>query len=67
MMMLNLAIGLCTPPVGSALFVGCAIGKIPIERATIAMLPFYLGMIVVLMFVTFMPAMSMFIPNLLMP
>jgi len=67
MMMLNLAIGLCTPPVGSALFVGCAIGKIPIERATMAMLPFYLGMIVVLMFVTFIPAMSMFIPNLLMP
>lgn len=67
MLMLNLAIGLCTPPVGSALFVGCAIGKIPIERATIAMLPFYLGMIVVLMFITFIPAMSMFIPNLLMP
>jgi len=67
MMMLNLAIGLCTPPVGSALFVGCAIGKIPIERATIAMLPLYLGMIVVLMFITFMPAMSLFIPNLLMP
>ncbi|WP_303881049.1 TRAP transporter large permease [Acetomicrobium mobile] len=66
MMMLNLAIGLCTPPVGSALFVGCAVGKIPIEKATMAMLPFYLAMIVVLLLVTFIPVMSLFIPNLLM-
>ena len=48
MLMLNLGIGLCTPPVGSALFVGCAVGKISIEEATKAMLPFYSAMIVVL-------------------
>ena len=67
MLILNLAIGLCTPPVGSALFVGCAIGKIPIEKAVRAMLPMYAAMIVVLMLVTFVPQFTMFIPDLLMP
>ena len=67
MMMLNLGIGLCTPPVGSALFVGCAVGKIPIEEATRAMIPFYVTMIVVLLLITFVPQIVMFIPNLVMP
>jgi tripartite ATP-independent transporter DctM subunit len=66
MMMLNLGIGLCTPPVGSALFVGCAVGKISIEKATKAMLPFYAAMIVVLLLVTFIPQIVLFIPNMLM-
>jgi len=66
MLILNLGIGLTTPPVGSALFVGCAIGKIPIEKATKAMLPMYLMMILVLMLVTFVPGIVMFIPNLIM-
>ncbi|MFW6214376.1 MAG: TRAP transporter large permease [Alkalispirochaetaceae bacterium] len=66
MLMLNLGIGLATPPVGSALFVGCAVGKISIENATKAMLPFYGVMIVVLMLVTFVPDLVMFIPNLVM-
>lgn len=66
MMILNLGIGLCTPPVGSALFVGCAIGKISIEKATFAMLPFYIAMIAVLLLVTFVPFISIYIPNLLM-
>lgn len=66
MMMLNLGIGLCTPPVGSALFVGCAVGKISIEKATKAMLPFYAAMIVVLLLVTFIPQLVLFIPNMLM-
>jgi tripartite ATP-independent transporter DctM subunit len=66
-LMLNLGIGLCTPPVGSALFVGCAVGKISIEKATRAMLPFYLMMIVVLLLVTFIPEISMTIPNMVMP
>ncbi|WP_449189551.1 TRAP transporter large permease [Treponema lecithinolyticum] len=65
MLILNLSIGLCTPPVGSALFVGCAVGKISIEKAAKGMLPFYLAMIVVLVLVTFVPAMSLFIPSLL--
>jgi len=66
-LMLNLGIGLATPPVGSALFVGCAIGKISVEDATKAMLPFYAVMIVVLMLITFIPDIVMFIPNLVMP
>ncbi|MCX7788678.1 MAG: TRAP transporter large permease [Spirochaetes bacterium] len=67
MLMLNLGIGLCTPPVGSALFVGCAVGKISIEEATKAMLPFYATMIVVLLIITFIPDFSLYIPNLVMP
>ncbi|MHB0854938.1 MAG: TRAP transporter large permease [Rectinema subterraneum] len=66
-LMINLAIGLCTPPVGSALFVGCAIGKVSIEKATKAMLPYYLAMVVVLFLVTYVPQITMFLPNLLMP
>ncbi len=66
MMMLNLGIGLATPPVGSALFVGCAVGRTSIENATKAMLPFYAVMIVVLMLITFIPTVVMFIPNLIM-
>ena len=67
LLMLNLGIGLCTPPVGSALFVGCAIGKISIEKAAKAMLPFYLIMVVVLMLVTFIPEISLTVPNWVMP
>lgn len=65
MLILNLAIGLCTPPVGSALFVGCSIGKISVEKATKAMLPMYGAMIAALMLVTFIPAISLWIPGLL--
>ncbi len=67
MLILNLAIGLCTPPVGSALFVGCAIGKIKIEKVIKTMLPMYAAMLVVLILITFIPDITMFIPNLLMP
>ncbi len=66
MLMLNLGIGLATPPVGSALFVGCAVGKVSVERATRAMLPFYATMVVVLLLVTFAPELVMFVPNLIM-
>ncbi|MFP4153692.1 MAG: TRAP transporter large permease [Alkalispirochaeta sp.] len=66
-MMLNLGIGLATPPVGSAMFVGCAVGKISIEKAARAMVPFYITMVGVLMLVTFVPQIVMFIPNLVMP
>lgn len=66
MMVLNLAIGLCTPPVGAVLFVGCSIGKTSIEKVTKSLMPFYLAMIVTLLMVTFIPQISLFIPNLLM-
>jgi len=67
MLILNLAIGLCTPPVGSALFVGSAIGGISIRRATRGSLPFYVSMVATLMLVTYIPAITMTLPNLLMP
>ncbi len=65
-MVLNLAIGLTTPPVGSALFVGCAIGKISVEKVTKAMWPMWLSMVAVLMLVTFIPELTMWLPNLVM-
>ena len=67
MLILNLAIGLTTPPVGSALFVGCAIGKIRIEQVVKTMLPMWLVMVAVLMLITFVPGITMFVPDLLMP
>ena len=64
-MMLNLGIGLVTPPVGTVLFVGCAVGKVPIERASRHLWPFWLAMIVVLLLVTYNPILTMWIPNML--
>ncbi|MHA1154016.1 MAG: TRAP transporter large permease [Alphaproteobacteria bacterium] len=66
-MMLNLGIGLVTPPVGTVLFVGCAVGKVPIERASRHLWPFWLAMVVVLLLVTFNPKLAMWIPNLMYP
>ena len=63
-MMLNLSIGLVTPPVGSTLFVGCAIGKVSIERVSRKLWPFWLSMFVILMLVTYFPIFSMWIPML---
>lgn len=64
MLMLALGIGLVTPPVGSVLFVGSAIGKISIEKAAKGMLPFYAVMIIVLLLVAYIPEFSLFLPNL---
>ena len=65
MMLYNLCIGLCTPPIGGALFVGCSVGKISIERAAKALMPLYVTMIVGLILVTYIPAVSTFLPSLL--
>jgi len=65
MMIFNLSMGLITPPVGTVLFVGSAIGKIKIEQTIKALLPFYLVMFAGLMLVTYVPAISMTIPNLM--
>jgi tripartite ATP-independent transporter DctM subunit len=62
-MMLNLGIGLLTPPVGGTLFVGCAIGKMPIEKVSRAMLPFYGVMVIVLLLITYFPPLVMYIPT----
>ncbi|WAC60521.1 TRAP transporter large permease [Brevundimonas sp. SL130] len=64
-LMLNLGIGLVTPPVGSVLFVGCAVGKIRVEDTVKTMWPFYLALIFSLMLITYVPAFSMALPNLL--
>lgn len=64
MMILNCGIGLLTPPVGAVLFIGSAVSKVKMERVVKATLPFYLCMIVVLLLLTFIPEISMFLPNL---
>ena len=66
-MMLNLGIGLITPPVGNTLFIGSAIAGISIEQLTRCMLPFFAVMLLVLALVTFCPTVVMFLPDLLMP
>jgi len=63
-LMMNLGLGLCTPPVGACLFVGCAIGKVPIEKAVKTIWPFYLAILVALMLTTFIPAISLTLPGL---
>ncbi|MFI3251153.1 MAG: TRAP transporter large permease, partial [Eubacteriales bacterium] len=65
MLILNCGIGLLTPPVGSVLFIGSAVGKTPMEKVVKATLPFYGCMILVLLLVTFVPQVSLFLPNLL--
>lgn len=64
-MMVNLGLGLCTPPVGSCLFVGCAVGKLPMEKAVRTIWPFYIAIFVALMLITFVPAISLTLPNML--
>ncbi len=65
MLIFNLAVGLCTPPVGSALFVGCAVGKTSLEKTSKAALPMFAVMFVVLMLVTFIPEITMWLPGIL--
>ena len=66
MVVLNCGIGLLTPPVGAVLFIGSAVSKVPMERVVKATLPFYVCMIITLLLITFIPQISMFLPNLLM-
>ncbi len=63
-MMISLGIGLCTPPVGTSLYVGCSIGKISIENAVKDFIPFYLVMLIVLLLVIVFPQISMWLPSL---
>ncbi|RMD88848.1 MAG: TRAP transporter large permease [Alphaproteobacteria bacterium] len=64
-LLVNLGLGLCTPPVGSCLFVGCAVGKLPIEQAVRTIWPFYLAILAALALITFVPAISLTLPSLL--
>jgi len=63
-LMMNLGLGLCTPPVGSCLFVGCAIGGVKIEHAVRSIWPFYLAILTALILTTYIPAISLTLPNL---
>lgn len=64
-LLVNLGLGLCTPPVGSCLFVGCAVGKLPMEKAVRTIWPFYIAIFIALMLITFVPAISLTLPRLI--
>lgn len=66
-MILNLGIGLITPPVGGTLFVGSAVSGVPIEKLIKTLLPFLGVMVVVLLLITYVPGLIMFLPDLIMP
>ncbi|WP_226571588.1 TRAP transporter large permease [Mangrovibacter yixingensis] len=65
MMVANLCIGLLTPPVGSALFVGCSISGVKLQNLIKPLLPFYAALFISLMMITYIPEISLFIPKLL--
>lgn len=65
LLMMNLGLGLCTPPVGSCLFVGCVVGGVRLEDAVKTIWPFYLAILIALLVVTFVPAVSLTLPNLI--
>ena len=62
MMIANLCIGLCTPPVGTCLFIGCGVGKTTIAKVTRYMLPFFGAMVLALLVITYIPATSLWLP-----
>lgn len=64
-MTFNLCIGICTPPVGSALFVGCSVGGVKIGQVLRPMLGFYAVLVALLLLVTYVPALSLFLPRVL--
>ncbi len=63
-MVLNLSVGLCTPPVGSVLFIGCSVAKISIDRVIGPLIPLFIAMVVILFLVTYVPELSLWLPGL---
>jgi tripartite ATP-independent transporter DctM subunit len=63
-MILNLNVGLVTPPVGAVLFIGCSVAKLKIQNMIKPLIPFYIAMIIILLLVTFVPEISLWIPDL---
>jgi tripartite ATP-independent transporter DctM subunit len=59
----NLCIGLCTPPVGTVLFIGCSLAKLPIGRLIRPLLPFFAAMVVALLAVSYLPRLSLWLPR----
>jgi tripartite ATP-independent transporter DctM subunit len=64
-MIFNLCIGLCTPPVGSVLFVGCSVARTTLRNVLRPLLPFFAAMVIVLLLVTYVPALSLWLPSVL--
>jgi tripartite ATP-independent transporter DctM subunit len=64
LMITNLCIGLCTPPVGTCLFVGCSVGNLPISKVIRPMIPFFIAMVIGLMLITYLPQLSLWLPGL---
>jgi C4-dicarboxylate transporter DctM subunit len=64
-MIVNLALGMCTPPMGINLFIASEIAKIRLDQITRGMIPFYFVLVFVLLLVTYIPQISLFLPNLL--
>ncbi|SFF46622.1 TRAP transporter large permease [Sunxiuqinia elliptica] len=62
-MVLNLSVGLCTPPVGSVLFIGCSVSGLSIDKVIKPLIPMFLGMVVVLLLVTYLPELSLWLPS----
>ncbi len=63
-LIMNLCVGLCTPPVGSVLFIGCSVAGVRIEQVVKPLLPFFAAMIISLLLVTYIPELSLWLPGL---
>ena len=62
-MIMNLCIGICTPPVGSVLFVGCSVAGLSIQQVIKPLLPFFIAMLIVLVLITYIPELSLWLPE----
>jgi TRAP-type C4-dicarboxylate transport system permease large subunit len=65
MMIANLCIGLCTPPVGTCLFLGCGVGETSIAKVTRPLIPFFIAMVFALLVITYWPWLTMVLPEAL--
>ncbi len=63
-MVVNLSVGICTPPVGSVLFIGCSVAKLTIQEVIRPLLPLFAAMIIALMLITYLPQLSLWLPSL---
>lgn len=63
MMIMNLCVGLCTPPVGTVLFIGCSVANVKIEQMIKPLLPFFAAMVITLLLVTYIPELSLWLPE----
>jgi len=63
-MIMNLSVGLCTPPVGSVLFIGCSVAQVGIDKLIKPLIPLFVAMIVVLLLTTYIPSLSLWLPHI---